>query len=284
MKRINIFAVMAAAIILSGVSMSAVSEPNESNEIRSKSIESAPVARRPRARVDVVTMADFYMRDGNSVSGRLLSDDNTQVVIEQPLDSTVVTRTFSKRELDPRTLRTRPVPESQYYTRLAEYFAARTWDFRDDPDDFIGAIRSYEKAKQSLQTSGADEEKIAEIDKAIKKLEEDRDVWTREVESRAKLKKLEYEAEAENRLKQLEKQVAESNIKLNESIKYLEKSAADLKNDYEHLEKTVSGLNKDFVQQINTLQVRLTNDEIAINDIWVNCCFRPRPGPRSDGG
>ena len=267
MKRIIIFAVTAAAIILSGANIAAINEPNESNEIRSKGIGSAPVARRPR--METVTMADFYMRDGNAISGRLLSDDNTQVVIEQPLDSTLVTRAFSKRELDPRTLRTRPVPESQYYTRLAEYFAARTWDFRDDPDDFIAAIRSYEKAKQSLQTSGADEGKIAEIDKAIKKLEEDRDVWTREVESRAKLKKLEYEAEAENRLKQLEKQVAESNVKLNESIKYLDKTVSDIRNDNKRLEVTITNINKDFVQQINALQVRLTNDEIAINDIWL---------------
>jgi hypothetical protein len=213
-------------------------------------------------------MAEFYMRDGNAVSGRLLSDDNTQVVIEQPLDSTLVTRTFSKRELDPRTLRTRPMPESQYYVRLGEYFAARTWDFRDDPDDFIEAIRSYEKAKRSLQASGADEEKIAEIGKAIKKIEDDREVWTREVETRAKLKKFEYEAEAENRLKQLEKQAAESNIRLNESIKYLEKSAADMKGDYERLEKTISGVNKDLVKQIRILQVQILENRAAINDLY----------------
>ena len=50
---------------------------------------------------------------------------------------------------------------------IAEYFTARTWDFVDDPDDFIEAIRCYEKAKQSLQAGGADSEKIADIDKAI---------------------------------------------------------------------------------------------------------------------
>lgn len=287
MKRIIIFAVTAAAIILSGASLAgspsspqaAVNEPNESNEIRSQRI---PVVRRPRA--DVVTMAEFYMRDGNSVSGRLLSDDNTQVVIEQPLDSTLVTKTYSKREMDARTLKTRPLAESQYYIRLGEYFAARTWDFRDDPDDFIGAIRCYEKAKQSLQGGGADAARAAEVDKAIKKLEDDREVWTREVESRAKLKKLEYEAEAENRLKQLEKQVAESNVKLNESIKYLDKTAADMKGDYVRLEKTVSSLNKDFVQQIRNLESRIQYNLNLINDVWVNCCFRSSPAPGPGGG
>ncbi len=246
---------------------------SDSNETRSE----GPETKKPRPRVDSVTMADFYMRDGNAVSGKLLSDDSTQVVIEQPLDSTIVTKTYSKREVDTRTLRTRFVLEWRYYTQLAEYFAAKTWDFRDDPDEFILAIRCYEKAKQSLEQSGAEPERIAEIDRSIQKLKADRDVWTSQVESRAKLKKLEYDAEAENRLKQLEKQVAESNAKLSESIKYLDKTAADMKEDYQRLEKSISDLNKDFVQQIRNIQVRLQNDEVAINELWLRLQLVGRP-------
>ncbi len=275
MNRIIIFGVTAAAIILSNICSAAVSEVNESNEIRSRSVERPAVAKRPK--VEVVTMAEFYMRDGNAVSGRLLSEDNTQVVIEQPLDSTLVTKTISKRELDPRTLKTRPMQEWQYYSRLGEYFAARTWDFRDDPDDFIEAIRSYEKAKRVLQMSGADEERIAEIDKAIKKVADDREVWTREVESRAKLKKLDYEPEAENRLKQLEKQAAESNARLNESIKYLEKSTADMKKDYARLEKMISGVNKDLVEQMRILQVQINENRAYINDLYNRLFLSSRP-------
>ncbi|MFH1370041.1 MAG: hypothetical protein ABII09_01965 [Planctomycetota bacterium] len=270
MARTMILAVMMVILISFTIAV-AVNEPNESNEIQSQGIERAPVARRQR--IEAVTMADFYMRDGNSVSGRMLSNDNTQIVIEQPLDSTLVTRTYSKREIDPRTLKTRPVPEYRYYTQMAEYFSARTWDFRDDPDDFIAAIRSYEKAKQSLQQGGGDEERISEIDKALKKIEEDRVVWTREVESRAKLKKLEYEAEAENRLKQLEKQVAESNIKLNESIKYLDKRATEISSDYQRLENTISGLNKDLVEQIRNLQLQIQENRAFINDLYNRLYF-----------
>jgi hypothetical protein len=255
----------------------AVNEPNDTNSIRSQTSEISIPVSRAKPRVDVVTMADFYMRDGNAVSGKLLSDESTQIVIEQLLDSTIITKTYSKREIDTRTLKTRPVPESQYYTRLGEYFAARTWDFRDDPDDFIGAIRCYEKAKQSLQASDANADKIAEIDKTIQKLKNDRDVWTAQVESRAKLKKLEYDAEAENRLKKLESQVAESNVRLGESIKYLDKSAEDMKGNYGRLEKSIADLNKDFVQQIQNLQVRIANDEVAINDLWLRLQIVGRP-------
>jgi len=230
-----------------------------------------------RQRVEAVTMADFYLRDGNTVSGRMLSENDVQIVIEQPYESMLVTRTYVKKEIDGRTLRKRPMPEWNYWTQLGEYFAAQTWDFKDDPDDFIQAIRCYEKAKQSLQSSGAEPDKAAEMDKAIKKLEDDREVWTKEVESRAKLKKLEYDAEAENRLKRLEKQIAESNAKLNESIKYLDKTAEGLKNDYNAVQKSISGLNKDFVQQINNLQTRIQNDEIVINDLWVRLQIVGRP-------
>ncbi len=244
----------------------AVNEPNESNVAQSQNVEGTPIIRRPR--IEAVTMADFYMRDGNAVSGRLLSEDNVQIVIELPSDSTLVTRTYTKREIDPRTLKTRPVPAYRYYSQLGEYFAARTWDFRDDPDDFIEAIRCYEKAKQSLQPGGANEERIAEIDRAINKIEEDRKVWTSQVESRAKLYKLEYQAEAENRLKQLEKQVAESNVKLNEGIKYLDKRAGDLQSEYQRLDNTVSGLNKDMVEQMRNLQTQIQENRLYINDLY----------------
>jgi hypothetical protein len=260
MTRGIVLSITAIILVSLAISFAAISEPNGS-------AQRATVARRPRT--EAVTMAEFYMRDGNAVSGRLLSEDNTQVVIEQPADSALVTKSYSKRELDPRTLKTRPMPESQYYTRIAEYFAARTWDFRDDPDDFISAIRSYEKAKRSLEASGADVERIAEIDRAIKKLEDDREVWTKQVESRASLRKLEYEAEAEKRLRAVEKQVAEASVKLNESIKYLDKTVSDIRNENKQLEITITNINKDFVRQINDLRTRLTNDEMLLNDIWV---------------
>jgi len=248
----------------------------DGNNIRQGSAETVLVSR-PRPKIEAVTMADFYLRDGNTVSGRLISEDNAQVVVEQFLGGEIVTRTYSKREMDTRTLRKRPVPEWNYYIQLAEYFAAQTWDFKDDPDDFIQAIRCYEKAKQSLADSGAEPDKQTEIDKAIKKLQQDRDVWTREVESRAKLKKLEYEAEAENRLKQLEKQVAESNVKLSESIKYLDKTAQDIKSDYQNVEKTIGELNKDLVKQINNLQTQIQENRNAINEIAAGLFWTGRP-------
>jgi hypothetical protein len=259
MKRIIFLKVTAISLLIFTVCFAIeTKEPNDGNTVGVK---------KPRPRVEIITMVDFYMRDGNTVSGKLLSDDKNQLVVEEPQESTVIVRTYSKRDVDTRTVATRTMPESQYYSRLGEYFAAKTWDFKDDPDEFIQAIRCYEKAKQSLEQSGAEPEKIAEIDKAIQKIQHDKEVWTEQVGSRAKLKKLEYDAEAENRLKQLEKQVTESNVKLNESIKYLDKVTADVKNDYQRLEKNLTDLNKDYVEQVRNLQAQINDNRAAINDL-----------------
>jgi hypothetical protein len=265
---------MAAITILWVLNCFAVSvEPNDNNSA------TALTARKPRPKVDIVTIADFYMRDGNTVSGKLLSDDKNQIVIEQLFENTVVTRTYSKRDVDTRTISMRTMPEWQYYSRLGEYFAARTWDFRDDPDEFINAIRSYEKAKESLEQSGAEPEKIADVEKTIQKIKADKEVWTSQVETRAKLKKLEYDAEAENRLKLLEKQVAESSVKLNESIKYLDKTAAGITNDYKRLEKNLADLNKDYVEQVRNLQAQINDNRAAINDLLYRMFIVARPVP-----
>jgi hypothetical protein len=263
-------------LLLNGFAVS-VEEPDKGNSVSPvvPASETPIIIAKPRAKVDSVTIVDFYMRDGNTVSGKLLSDDATQLVVEQPFENTVITRNYSKREVDTRTVRTRPMPEWQYYVKLAEYFIAKTWDFVDDPDEFIGAIRSYEKAKQSLQAGGADNEKIADIDKSIKKVQDDRVVWTREVESRAKLKKLEYDAEAENRLKKLERTIAEGNVKLSESIKSIDKTADGLKNDYKNMDKSIGDLNKDMVKQINNLQVQINDNRALINNLFLRvdvCC------------
>ncbi len=261
-----------ALVLLVNCFAASVDEPNKGDLVRQAVSETPIPAAKPKAKLDSVTMIDFYTRDGNAVSGKLLRDDITQFVVEEPLESVIVTKTYSKREIDTRTVRTRQMPEWQYYVRLAEYLSAKTWDFVNDPDEFIGAARCYEKAKQSLQAGGAEAEKIADIDKAIKKVQDDKEVWTREVESRAKLKKLEYDAEAENRLKKLERSVAESNAKFSESVKSLDKTAEGFKNDY----KAIGDLNKDMVKQINNLQSQINDNRAMINNLSarVDACCR----------
>jgi cell fate (sporulation/competence/biofilm development) regulator YlbF (YheA/YmcA/DUF963 family) len=266
MKRVIISAVIVGGLVLlvSGLAAS-VEEPNKGAAVS----ETPMPVLKPRARAATVTMVDFYMRDGNSVSGRLVSDDPTQLVVEQPNESAIVTKSYSKKEVDTRTVRTRPMQEWQYYVKMAEYFTSKTWDFIDDPDDFIEAIRCYEMAKQLLEGS-PDTERIAEIDKALKKVRADKEVWTKEVESRANLKKMEYQAEAENRLKKLEANIAAGSVKLAESIRNQDKTIEDLKSADKNLDKAIADLNKSIVKQIENLQ-RQINDNLVLTDL---CCHK----------
>ncbi len=221
---------------------------NESTvETKQSTSETPRKSTRSRPRVSSVKMADFYLRDGKLVFGKLVSEDKNKITIERLDESKIVVSTYSKREVDTRTLQTKSVPESKYYLDLAEYFSARTWDFRDDPDDFIQAIRCLESAKQSVvKTDGSDVEKIDEINKKMEQLQADRQVWIREVESRAKLKKLEFESMIETRIKELEDKVNASSQQVDKSMARLDKIIGEMKDDYQKLERSVSGLSRQW--------------------------------------
>lgn len=220
-------------------------------------------------RVNSVKTVDFYLRDGDLISGKLVWEDRNKITVERLDESRIVTSTYSKREVDTRTVRTRTMPEARYYTELAEYFVGRTWDFRDDPDDFIQAIRCYEKAKWSLeQAQIQDSEKIEQINQSLEQLQADRQVWIREVESRAKLRKLEFEAMIETRFKELEDKVDESSQQVNKSI-------ADIKDDYDKLQESVSELNKNLTRQLDTLDSRIELNRRLINRIDYTRYYHP---------
>jgi hypothetical protein len=206
-----------------------------------------------------IKTANFYLRDEKLVFGKLLSEDKNQVTIEELHGSSVIVSTYSKRDIDTRTLRLKNVPEARYYVDLAEYFYARTWDFRDDPDDFIQAIRSYEKARQStILTYGEDSEKVDEIDRKISQLEADRQVWIKQVQSRARLRKLEFEAEIENRLAGLEDVV-------NAHSRELDK-VAEMTVGFERLERSVQEMNRHLSQQLAVLDERTASNRRLLDD------------------
>ncbi len=212
-------------------------------------------------RPSAVKMAEFYLRDGKLVFGKLLSDEKNRITIEQLDENKIIVSTFSNKEIDGRTSHTKNMPESQYYIELAEYFSGRTWDFRDDPDDFMQALRCYEQARQCLaETYDPNSEKIAEVDERIKRLQQDKERWIKEITPRAELKKLEFEAEGEKRIKELEN-------KLNLLGQKIDKSLADTKSDYQKLEKSISDTNKDIFQRLDILSERVDVNRRLIESI-----------------
>ncbi len=203
-----------------------------------------------RTRTNLVRTVGFHLRTGELVFGKLVSEDNNRITVERLEESKIVVYTCSKREIEPRTMQARSVPAYRYYLDLADYFSGRTWDFRDDPDDFIQAVRCCEQAKQSIQqTQTPDSEKIAEIDDKIKQLQADRQVWERETRNRAALKTLEYQAEVENRLKDLEAKVNTASQRVNESVEGLDKAVTEIQENHRRLEAGLFGIQ----QQLNML-------------------------------
>ncbi|MHC4635939.1 MAG: hypothetical protein ACYTBP_00785 [Planctomycetota bacterium] len=193
-----------------------------------------------RERIDFVKEVNFNLKDGTLVYGKLISRDKSKVVLEQLLGSKIEVKQYSISLIDIRTLRYQSQPESKYYIGLAEYFNARTGDFEDDPDDFIQAVRWYEKAKRLIADEmDPDKTKIKNIDNRIKEIQADRKVWTKQVESRAKLKTMEFEATMETRVRQLEstvknnKKTIQSMPNLNEKLSSFENSNKDIMNNIE---------------------------------------------------
>lgn len=238
-------------------------------------------------RANAVRTVDFHLRTGELIFGKVLTEDKNKITVERLEESRIVPQTYSRREIDPRTLDIKTVPEYRYYLDLADYFAGRTWDFKDDPDDFIQAIRSCEKAKAALggsASSGQDSERIEQINERIKKLEADRQVWETQVKSRAELKKLEFEAEAVNKLKELETKVNASSQQVSKSVERLDKAITDIQENHRKLEGGLFGIQ----QQLNVLADR-TAVNARVLDPWrwnwqPQYFYRYRPYSYAPGG
>lgn len=244
-------------------------QEKEMVETEPTAIETSQGHTRSRPRKNFIKMTDFHLRNGKLVSGKLVSEDKNKVIVEQMDGSRIVVSTYSKREIDARTLHTKNVPEAKYYLNLAEYFAGRTWDFRDDPDDFIQAIRCYEKAGRSVaETQGRDLEKIEQINKKIEQLQADRQVWIRETSSRAKLKKLEFEAEVQTRLNELEDRINTSSQKNDESAEQLDNIIREIQDNRQRLEQSFSMMEQDIRRQLNILASQVEANRRIIDPFY----------------
>ncbi|MBN1795090.1 MAG: hypothetical protein JW804_00295 [Sedimentisphaerales bacterium] len=218
-------------------------------------------------RLAFVKEADFYLRDGQFVTGRLIEEDKYKVVVEQLEGSELVVRTYSKREIDTRTLDIGNIPEIRYFEQLGDYFASRTWDFRDDTDDFIQAIRSYEKAKRATVQADRREDEIKELEAKIDELKKDRQVWAEQVEDRAKLKKLEFDATFDERMKQLERQVLQ-NYKITEVVSgRIEEYIRQSEKNFRGFDQELSKVKTNFSRSISDIERKIEENRQLIRDV-----------------
>ncbi len=207
-----------------------------------------------KARMSTIRTVDFYLKDGKLIFGKLIAEDRNKVTVEQVEESTLIVGTYSKRDMDAKTLQVKTIAESKYYEDLAEYFAGRAWDFKDDPDDFIQAIRCYERARKLITgASELDAERIKQMGDKVTQLEADRIVWEKQAQNRAKLKELEFQSQFETRFKELGEKIDASSQKIEQAIARLDKAVADVQQNHDKLEKSLPALEQDLRRRLDVL-------------------------------
>jgi len=161
---------------------------------------------RQKTPIGKVKTVSFVLNDGRYVQGKVVSEDRSAITASEFTGSTIVVSAYNRDEIVAGSIRYKNVLESKYWETAAEYFLGRTWDFEDDPDDFIQAVRCYEQAKSLvIGAYGAEHERTKQLQRKIEQVKTDRKQWATEVESRAGLRELELKAAFDQRVSRLEK-------------------------------------------------------------------------------
>jgi len=212
-----------------------------------------------RKKLENVRLTSLYLRNGKLVSGRVVSEDSNKITVAEVVGSQIVVNTYGVRELELKTRTVKIKLEFEYNEELAGYFASRTRDFRDDPDDFIQAIRFYEKAKYLLADASPSiyADKIKEIEKKIDAIDAERNVWIREVKSRTELKQLELQATINERIKELQ----DENTKYKKQIETIIADMDDIKDNFDILDQNVSW-------NIQKLEEEAIANQYEVDQLW----------------
>ena len=154
MKNIFAITVILAFIFASGHLLNGnIQADQEPKSIKAEQIASQPsptiIKAKPGSRltgspkINSIKMVDFYLRNGQSarfietqgphpvagqlIFGKLISEDKNKVIVERLVEGKIILSTYSKRDIDTRTLHITTMPEYKYYLELGEYFYSRTY-------------------------------------------------------------------------------------------------------------------------------------------------------------
>jgi hypothetical protein len=247
-----------------------VSQPNLSAQEQSQpspDANSAASAPQWRPRIEFVKTVDFYLKDGRLISGRLLDQDASKIVMEQRVGSALKVTTYLRKDVDAVTMHVSSIPEYRFYDELGDYFAARTWDFQDDPDDFIAAARAYELAKSAAIAGERRQEDVNEIQEKLDKLRADKERWTEQMRDRAELKKLEFDATFDKKLKGVEDRIDRVTAALDETLGRFDAFAKQTSQNFNGLRKNASDFSADISRRMETLEQRVENNRRLIEGL-----------------
>lgn len=219
-------------------------------------------------RTNRVRLMTFTLVDSRTIIGRVISEDKIQITVNYPHHGKLVTETFSRQQIIPETVGYRNSLAFNYWKETAEYFVSKTWDFENDPDEFISAIRCYENALEiAKKQRGPDHELVREIEAQIEDLQSQRNRWQAEAKKRAEMKSLEFEAGFEKKFETLTDIIEQQAS----SLAYVQRKLSEVLTSMEKL--NIEWQNKavqinDLADRVSRLREDVNRNARAVEDLW----------------
>jgi hypothetical protein len=236
---------------------------------RSQDSNTLSVRRKP---IEKVQLISFNLTGGQRINGKLVSEDPYQIEIDEVRGSRIVLSTYFKSGIEKNSIIYKTVSELDYWRDTGKYFLQKVWDFQDDPDEYMQAIRCYQKARAIAEDAlGGDHKLVAELDEKINEIEKDMDKWAGQAKTRADLRKLEVLSTLDVRLQKIEEQISANSDDIAAIRQELANNAAAA-GDYNELRNKIAGNEL----AIKLLDQRLLKFETELDDIRQVYRYQPR--------
>lgn len=216
-----------------------------------------------------VDMISFVTLEGQTIRARIISEDKTQITVSFPKDSKFITVSYGRDQFFPNSINRQSMLDIDYWTEMAALFESQIWDFQNDPDDFINAIRCYENARDiAAAVRGNSHELVKSFQQKIDELNSQQQKWEQTAQKRIEQIKLENQANEEDKFKDIYKAIDENNQRL-----------AVIENSLAELQKTQTALNElrtqtQEFQKITSEDLEKLNQLIQTNSRQIDYLWR----------
>lgn len=221
------------------------------------------------ARVKNVKTVSFTTAvSGQIVRGRIIAEDRNFVTVEYPSKSTIEVQTIARKDIIPDTFVQQTISEYEYWMELADYFKSQTWDFKNDPDDFMQAIRCLENAKEIVANVRGDDNILAgEIQAGIDKLTADRQSWTEKAKIRAQQMNVETLATLDETLKKLA-DIAATNSEQIAKLERMSGRTDQMQTDIENLKLQIQQEFSVISANIKSMSDDIEKNTARTDELW----------------
>lgn len=192
----RLLTVLAVGVLLQGVASAPVYAQSDESVGSYGAPEQAETDDEVTISDEKITLVELELK-GRKITGRLISDTD-DVMKVKVLGAGEIG--YSWKLIN--NVKRRTVTRDVYYEMVGDYYANRTWDFKNDLEDFIQARKSYARA---LLYAKSDERK-AELREKYENIQQEREEWQRENVKQEQLRKAEKEADTAELQKELTRQ------------------------------------------------------------------------------